>query len=105
MVVEADADKILEINSWHTVQMLRKRGKGRLFVDGRLVGKSASTKIDRLDINGKIYVGGVQDWDKVSEMTKVISGFNGCIEEVRFYPISSPAAVILINCLCLTKCL
>ncbi|XP_030745032.1 basement membrane-specific heparan sulfate proteoglycan core protein isoform X3 [Sitophilus oryzae] len=69
---------------WHTIKVVRNRKRVILFVDGKgpYIGENDG-KYFGLDLSGSLYLGGVPDYNIISEETMMDRGFVGCISKFK----------------------
>ena len=72
----------LGVGTWHTVRALRKKDKGRLEVDGKLVDRAKASGSEMLELGGALFIGGAKFWDYIPAKVNVRDGFDGCVEAV-----------------------
>ena len=81
----------ITLDLWHTVYATRVGTQGTLAVDsGTAVSRQSTGTTTQLNVNGRLFLGGVRDYSTVSSMAGSEVGFIGCIDtlQVSIYPFS-----------------
>ena len=81
-IVRAPASSV-EVGSWHTIRLIRRRNRGKLEVDGKTVARGRSSGSENLNLETPLFVGGVKFWEAIPEKTNIRSGFDGCVDAVK----------------------
>uniref|UniRef100_UPI00358F08DF basement membrane-specific heparan sulfate proteoglycan core protein isoform X2 n=1 Tax=Myxine glutinosa TaxID=7769 RepID=UPI00358F08DF len=74
----------IALGQYHTVTILRNLTQGSLQVNGETpVTGSSQGKFQGMDMSEEFYVGGVPEYSRVSQLTGLHTGFQGCLSTLE----------------------
>nr|CAB3254668.1 basement membrane-specific heparan sulfate proteoglycan core protein-like [Phallusia mammillata] len=74
---------VIGVGTWHVIRAIRRRGKGKVEVDGRVVARAKASGFGLLGVTGPMFIGGVKFWEGIADKVYVRDGFDGCVSQLK----------------------
>ena len=72
----------MEIGKWHAIVAKKRRESVELIVDGKLVSREPFRDSGGFLLEAPILIGAATEREDIAALTRVQSGFRGCLKEV-----------------------